>query len=395
MAIINSVYYHDEVWYSYLYVAAVKCRWRVSLFTAIPNDKMRLYNNMVNATRSWSLSFVQHKEHHAAELLSSSANICLHQILMISTLFTDYLEHLLNRLVHDCGNNTAHVVLIQLNTAVEDLFKLDLLSNKYPSLFSMPNIKLRLLALAPHVHDYARWFTKRRFSIDVWYPVFPLDLPLTTESKSLKFTIQGKFSGKRRNYDSLASQIQRKYKVLQQRNITFLVIGTGNDNLQHPLRQSSAVRWLIQKKPTPAASYYKLIHRTAGILPLFGSNDYYINKISSSISCSILTTTPLLSTARILNTYRYIPTKAVWLQRENESEVDALLRISSEHSSTMKFQHALREKRKILKKLASDMYTKNERVLRNLEKWLNNAYDNKMTSRTVKINLLSTARNLR
>ncbi|CAF3950462.1 unnamed protein product [Rotaria sp. Silwood2] len=127
----------------------------------------------------------------------------------------------------------------------------------------MPNIKLRLLALAPHVHDYARWFTKRRFSIDVWYPVFPLDLPLTTESKSLKFTIQGKFSGKRRNYDSLASQIQRKYKVLQQRNITFLVIGTGNDNLQHPLRQSSAVRWLIQKKPTPAASYYKLIHRTA------------------------------------------------------------------------------------------------------------------------------------
>ncbi|CAF3685357.1 unnamed protein product [Rotaria sp. Silwood1] len=256
----------------------------------------------------------------------------------------------------------------------------------------MPYIKFRLLALAPHVHDYARWFTKGRFSVDVWFPVFPVDLPSTTGSQPLEFAIQGKFSEKRRNYESLALQIQTKHKVLKKKKITFLVIGTGNDNLQHPLRQSSAVRWFIQKKPTPAASYYRFIHRTAGILPLFGSNDYYVNKMSSSISCSILTTTPLLSTARILNTYRYIPTKAVWFQRENESEIDALLRISSEHSSMIEFQNTLLKKRQMLKKLAGEMYTKNERVLRNLENFLNHGYDTKVTSRPVQIHLHSTAR---
>src|SRR5690242_15361831 len=54
MAIINSVFYHGEIWYSHMYAAVIRSHWHVSLFTVSLPHSIHNENGLSYVTRSWS-----------------------------------------------------------------------------------------------------------------------------------------------------------------------------------------------------------------------------------------------------------------------------------------------------------------------------------------------------
>ncbi|CAF1461856.1 unnamed protein product [Rotaria magnacalcarata] len=366
MAIINSVFYHAEVWYSYMY-AATKCQWHVSLFTRVlPFNKNR-DSSFANITSSWSRVLLSVAERHVGELLTSTTEICSHEIIFIGTLNISYLKRLLHVLSQECDRLKTYLVLIQLHEANRDLQQLNNTFKNLRFALNSTRIEVRLLALGLHVKKYAEIHIKERLQVDLWIPVFPLDLPVSDNTHDargdLEFTVQGSLDPTRRDYKTFVNDIKRWADVLRQHRVIFNVIGQARILSVYKYLHSPHIRLLSKTHYIPASDYYGLIHKSIGMIPIFVNEHYYENTQSSTIGCSILTRTPMFASRRLLDTNGYLTEEAVWLKEENESDVEAVIQILSKYPSHDEFQEALYDKRKQLALLAESSYEKNRQTL--------------------------------
>ncbi|CAF1027697.1 unnamed protein product [Adineta steineri] len=368
MAIISSVSHHGEVWHSYLYAAVIRCHWHVSLFTATLGRNIQEENGLSYATRSWSRLPLYKQQRHVNELFNSTSTICSYQIIAIGTLGLLELRRILNVLVKDCDPRTAYIVLVQIHDAATALRSIEKVVNKFSSQLSRRRIEIRLLALAFHVKEYAERYQKLPLRVDVWVPIFPLDLPVHDENdehhKYFDFVIQGQVDTQRRNYSGFFTQVQRQSKALDRHRITFSIVGRSSDCKNFRYVRSPQVRVFIGPQYMPANLFFGLIHQAVGIIPLFRGDTYYKSKQSSSIRTSVLTRTPLLASQRLLKTHKYIPKEAVWFKQDNETDLGAVLRIITSYPSDVAFRQALFMRRQQLDRLAEEWYINNERTLR-------------------------------
>jgi hypothetical protein len=374
MAIINSVAYHSEVWHSYIYAAALRLHWHISLFTVALPHNIQNENDFSYITRKWSQLPFYTQQQHVNHLLTSTSKICWHQIIVIATLEISYLQNILDVLVNNCDRRSAYLVLVQLHQAADNLRLLNHFFKQFPWLLSQKRIEVRLLALAPHVRKYAEQYMKKPLHVDVWMPVFPIDLPSGHDNEQhqqyFNFIIQGNLQSHRRNYSGFLTEVERQTKALNKHRIAFSIVGRSKYDKNDQALQSSHVRYFTGSHYIPADIYYSLIHRSAGIIPLFSRDTYYNGTQSSSIRTSFLTRTPLLSSQRLLETHKHIPKETVWFKYDNETDVDAILRTVTSYPSRAAFRKALSEKRQRIDRLVQTFYMNNEHILRSYAKSL-------------------------
>ena len=367
MAIINSVYYHSEVWYSYVYAAAIRAQFNVSLFTDVVPHSIHNENGFSYITRSWSRPYSYKIQQYASQLLNSITNTCSYQIFILTTLKVPELQSLLHTLLYHCDKKVRYILLIQIHNAAANMRPLEKCLNQFPKLFSKKHVEIRLLVLAHHVKTNILLSLKTPLSVDIWIPVFPVDLPATGENdehhRYFDFVIQGHLTSSRRNYSGFINEIKGNAKVLDKHGIVFTIVGRSKNPEDYRRFQLGQVRLFIAPQMMPANIYYSLIHQSAGIIPLFAQDTYFNGTQSSSISTSFITRTPLLASQRLLNTHPHIPKESVWLTNDNETDMKAIIRIVTSYPSSTAFRDALFNKRQTLERMVESFCEENTRIL--------------------------------
>ncbi|CAF1549718.1 unnamed protein product [Adineta ricciae] len=368
VAIVNAVRYHGEVWYSYMYTARIRCEWQVSLFTNFLPLSYNNENGFSYLTRSWSRDLLSTPQQHVTYLINYHSMICSHSIIIICTIANSHLEDILYVLLNYCDKNRSFLILLQLHDVKVDIPILEQIFLNISSFRLQNRVNIRYLVLAEHMKYFARNYMTTHFKVDVWKPAFPLDLPEHMEDDQYQqyhdFIIQGKLDDTRRNYSYFAKNIKRYQHLLGQHKIVFTIIGVAETIDRHKYLKLPGVRLFLSSSYIPAYAFYSFIHQTIGIIPLYARDDYHINKQSSTIFCSILTQTPLLATQRLLDSHTFIPEEAVWLQYDNETEIDAAIRIVKSFSPPAAFRKVLFTKRQRLKDLLEGSYIYNEYLLK-------------------------------
>lgn len=195
--------------------------------------------------------------------------------------------------------------------------------------------ELRLLTLAPHVARSLAANTGR--TVDWVLPTFPFK-PRTdclhardTEllGKCLRgFAVQGKFSNQRRNYSSIWAQVQARRAQLAEpdlaRHFHINVLGKGRNRLNLPpdLQPLVTLHRRLHFK-----AFYEVIHHNYALIPALAGQFYYQGKFSSTIITSLSTGTPMVVSAQFLAAYTMFTEASAYLQRGNEGEVDAMIRV--------------------------------------------------------------------
>jgi hypothetical protein len=71
------------------------------------------------------------------------------------------------------------------------------------------------------------------------------------------------------------------------------------------------------------------IHHTHALLMLLGSNNYLLQKMSSTVVSSLMTGTPIIADAKVLKSYTFLKPEHVHLMGPGETEMDVMQRVSS------------------------------------------------------------------
>ncbi|KAJ3285670.1 hypothetical protein HK104_009377 [Borealophlyctis nickersoniae] len=216
--------------------------------------------------------------------------------------------------------------------------------------------KIRFLTLSPHTEDYLTNQTfsnhwgkliengKNVFSKEAlgrlrtgWFaPVFPaplhIDEPRKDDNKTI-ISLQGTFESKRRNYTHILTSL---YSILHPANNTngttpppnvhIRLIGSGKP----PQIPSILKNHVTVLRDLSYPQYYKALGTSSLLLPAFGSQDYYINKASSSIPASIIAGVPVLASQKLLKAYGYLSPDSVIIQEEGEDDMKAVARVIEE-----------------------------------------------------------------
>eukprot|EP00882_Tetradesmus_deserticola_P018286 GHRQ01019643.1.p1 GENE.GHRQ01019643.1~~GHRQ01019643.1.p1 ORF type:complete len:139 (-),score=23.76 GHRQ01019643.1:94-510(-) len=61
---------------------------------------------------------------------------------------------------------------------------------------------------------------------------------------------------------------------------------------------------------------------------LLGSNNYLLQKMSSTVVSSLMTGTPIIADAKVLNSYTFLKPETVHLMAPGETEMDVMQRVS-------------------------------------------------------------------
>ena len=367
IAVLNSVFYHGEVWYSYVYAAVMHGRCHVSLFTDVLPHSSHNENGFFYLTRSWSHSFSYRTQEHANQLLESTSRICEHQIIIMASAEGSYLQRLLRVLLNHCDQKTTYLLLVQIHVGPRSLPYLEKCLSEFPKLMGQKRVEVRFLVLAHHVKQYAEKYRNTMVSVDLWIPVFPLDLPFEREPgvyhQYFDFVIQGYLISERRNYSGLIHEVNHRASLLDRHRITFTIVGHSENHEDYRRFQLPQIRLFIAPHLIPANIYYSIIQQSAGIIPLFAQDTYFNGTQSSSISASFLTRTPLLASQRLLDTHPHVPREAVWFKHHNETDIEAILRIVRSYPSDAAFREALFTRRQHLQRRAESFYVENARTL--------------------------------
>ncbi|KAF6265877.1 hypothetical protein COO60DRAFT_767541 [Scenedesmus sp. NREL 46B-D3] len=73
--------------------------------------------------------------------------------------------------------------------------------------------------------------------------------------------------------------------------------------------------------------YYDQIHHTHALLMLLGSNNYLLQKMSSTVVSSLMTGTPIIADAKVLKSYTFLKPEHVHLMGPGETEMDVMQRV--------------------------------------------------------------------
>ncbi len=374
MAIINGVHYHGEIWYSYMYAAAVRCHWNVSLFTGNSDE-----NSLWGITHSWTRHLRSLPQKHVNQFIESTSTVCSHQIIVICTLEGSRLEDIIDILLNKCDKRIPSLLIVTLHQGKRDIPRFEHIFSGFPSLLLQKRVEVRYLTLADHVKEFAIRNIKIQLGIDIWRVVFPIDLPVHAENdqhqKYIDFIVQGNLEDHRRNYSGFAAEIKRQHDILRQHNVVFTIVGNGDIEGNHKYLKLPGVHLHVTPRYMPANVFFKLIYQAVGIIPLFSQDKYYTDVQSSSVVCSLLTQTPLLASQRLVDSHKYIPKEAVWLKLDNETDVAATLRISNSFPSVTALMKVLFKKRQRIKQLLENLYVDNDHTL--------NDYINTLQRRTI------------
>ncbi|PRW45695.1 hypothetical protein C2E21_5862 [Chlorella sorokiniana] len=255
---------------------------------------------------------------------------------------------------------------------------------------------IRLLAISPHVGNYARQVLEEQgvqAELDWIAPMMPVIYPedcqpgswqmdhpacnrslvwqheapppaVGNPSQRNSFCIQGKVDPARRNYITIFAEMLEHKQDLLARNFSLIILGKGGGR-----RDSSIVRipeelveagLIRQYEKLPFQEYYEVLHSCLAVVPAFASDAYYVNKGSSSIGASLISGVPLISHRYMLKSYNFLEESAVFLADEPMSDVEAMIWVQS-------LPPEVREAKFVgLAALRTEMYDRNLQVLQRM-----------------------------
>ncbi|GIL80479.1 hypothetical protein Vretifemale_9679 [Volvox reticuliferus] len=192
---------------------------------------------------------------------------------------------------------------------------------------------MRLVTLSPH--NAATLAARLARRVEWTLPVYPfkpkvdcLDTP-SLHTCLRGFSIQGKFSSVRRNYSTLWQQMASRYTKLTtgltDTRFHVNLLGKGAENRLHLPQELQPL--VTMHRRLPFEKFYNQLHHSLAIVPLFGSSRYHTHKFSSSIISSLISGTPLIASRRLLAAYSMLDERSVFVQEEEEQELDVMLRV--------------------------------------------------------------------
>ncbi|KAK9472192.1 uncharacterized protein V1510DRAFT_418228 [Dipodascopsis tothii] len=186
-----------------------------------------------------------------------------------------------------------------------------------------------IVTLSPHVSNYVGekfpWFFNTGMDViyraKVLHPVFKISDEVVVNEKDPFAAIPGKYEPWRRNYKKIFEQYIQ-YKP----NGKLHLLGSGKKSLlQVP---PEIEKQIVFERGLTFPLYFNHIAQSITIIPTFATPEYTLNQASSSVATAIIASTPLLVDRKILKAYSQFDESTVWLQQDDESEIQAFSRIS-------------------------------------------------------------------
>ncbi|KAL4422294.1 hypothetical protein ABPG75_008491 [Micractinium tetrahymenae] len=137
---------------------------------------------------------------------------------------------------------------------------------------------------------------------------------LTYDGPVRHVCIQGSIHPKRRNYAGAfaAAAHPAVLAQLRARSESLLLVGNNRKNASLPVPPE--LRPYIQILSSLSYSdYYDTLSRCRAILTAFSTDQYLVNKTSSTLAAALLVGAPLLTEGRVLAAYEYVPEAAAFL----------------------------------------------------------------------------------
>ncbi|KAA8909488.1 hypothetical protein FN846DRAFT_776324 [Sphaerosporella brunnea] len=206
---------------------------------------------------------------------------------------------------------------------------------------------VEFLTLSPHTANFLKeysikkWKTTTKPVVRSLVPVFPVPLPAVPagngiDKEELSFGLQGDYDPSRRDYNNIFIRLKDFLKnggssansagsldESNDRNVTMHLLGHG----KHPDVPAEVQAHVKFDEQLDYQTYYSIISRTFALLPAFASKEYLDRKASSSVPASLIGGVPLVATQSIVDAYSYLDRDVVWLQGDNEKDLDVVGRI--------------------------------------------------------------------
>ncbi|KAK9382978.1 uncharacterized protein V2V93DRAFT_363950 [Kockiozyma suomiensis] len=222
--------------------------------------------------------------------------------------------------------------------------------------FMIPWVKKgqwEFVTLAPHVQKYVHdKFPTFMSTPDVQYegrvlhPVLKMaETDPEVDTKKPFAAIPGKFEPWRRDYDRIFANY---VKTMPEADLH--LVGSGRP-LDIPKTIESHVHY---RRNLQFPQYFAHLSTAIGIIPAFASPAYTLHQASSSIATAVICGVPLIADEAIVKAYTQIPADAMWVQGQDESEIDTLARVSRMGPNVWK------EKKKRILQLRDDMMEQNK-----------------------------------
>ena len=200
---------------------------------------------------------------------------------------------------------------------------------------------VEFITLSPHTAAFLSEDGLKEFSssipiIKTITPLFPIPAPspnrkgIIDKQHELAFAIQGNYEPSRRDFDNIFSHLQSFVRASESTtnerkgpNVTLHLLGSGT----RPSVPADLASHVFFDEDLTYDEYYAVLSNTFAMLPAFADKSYLDRKASSSVPASLLGGTPLVATKDLLSAYSYLPTNAVYLQEDGETELNAVGRI--------------------------------------------------------------------
>lgn len=216
---------------------------------------------------------------------------------------------------------------------------------------------LDFVALSAHTARYLETQGMNDWGLEpsrpvIYAPVFPVSLPpVLAESKSENaFALQGNYEESRRDFNTVFSHLQSLINdsafgdISNQENVTLRLLGSG----KRPKVPQSLQNRVFFDENLSYKEYYSVLSRTFTLLPAFANDEYLTIKASSTVPASLLAGTPLVATKEILTAYTYLAEDAVYLQNNNETELEVIDRILKSKSEDREHKKVIVRKQCIM-----------------------------------------------
>ncbi|KAK9382921.1 uncharacterized protein V2V93DRAFT_363833 [Kockiozyma suomiensis] len=208
-------------------------------------------------------------------------------------------------------------------------------------------------ALSRHVHTFIRSNFPRFLDIEgrdyrplLFHPVFDFDIPPNHDFNSNEpfAIIPGKFESGRRNYDRIFTE----YGHLKC-DINLRLLGSGS--IPRIAKEMNPKIGFITN--LNFFEYFEELSKGVAIIPTLGNEHYLKSQASSTVATSIIAGTPLIASQAFLNAHSQIPLDSVWVQGDDESELQVLQRVG--HLPSTEWQR----KKDLVVKLRNSMMAEN------------------------------------
>ncbi|KAK9473589.1 uncharacterized protein V1510DRAFT_402266 [Dipodascopsis tothii] len=156
----------------------------------------------------------------------------------------------------------------------------------------------------------------------VFVPVFPVPIE---NKKERSFSLQGNYESDRRDYAAIFKQFESfsSNADAATKDLRMHLIGHGK-RPEVPATIKDRVEF---NEGLEFAEFYKILSDSFALLPAFANDEYYDRKASSSVPASLIAGVPIVGKQRLLETYDYLTEDSIWLQGDNEADMDVIGRI--------------------------------------------------------------------